>query len=87
MIQAVVVFLLSAAVAVPWAVWSKAVADLQPLKAAVADMALLGFGGVSIISYAEDPRLLWVVILGGGVGTYATVFHQRLAHRKVSEVR
>jgi hypothetical protein len=76
-IQATLVFLLSATVAVPWAMWSKAVADLKPLRAALADMAILAFGGISILSYQDDHRLLLVVILGGGAGTFATVYRQR----------
>jgi hypothetical protein len=81
-IQAVLVFILSATVAVPWALWSKAVADLQPFKAAVSDMAILAFGGISILSYTGSPGLLPVVILGGGIGTYGTVWRQRRQHQR-----
>lgn len=81
-LEGVGVFALSATVAVPWALWSKAVADFQPLKAALSDMAILTFGGLTISAYTEDPRMLPFVILGGGTGTFCTVWKQRRQHHK-----
>lgn len=81
--KALLVFTLSATLSVPWALWSKAVADLKPLRAGLADMAILAFGGITFINYVDDHRLLPVVIFGGGVGTYVTTWNLRRKSKSV----
>lgn len=80
------VMALSAVTAVPWALWAKFAADNHALRAAVSDMAILSLGGISILSYSTDHRLLPASVLGGGLGTFGTICRQRVAARRVSDV-
>ena len=61
-----------------WAIWSKACADKKPWRAVIANLGLticglIGFYFIVI----ERWDLLAVDILGGAVGTYFTVKHNK----------
>lgn len=73
----ILVFLLSALVAVPWAMWAGAVADRLPLQAASADMALHLIGAVLIRAFTDDLGAVPFYVVGGGLGTYLTVLWQK----------
>jgi hypothetical protein len=64
------------------AVWAKymiAVADKRALQSGIYSSLIMILGGVVVLSYTEDRRMLLAAVLGAFVGTYFTV---RLENKK-----
>jgi len=70
------------AMAITDAVWAKymiAVADKRALPAGIYSALIMILGGVVVLSYTEDKRMLLAAVLGAFVGTYFTI---KLENRK-----
>jgi hypothetical protein len=61
----------SAAVAVLWVYYVRALEARRHTLAGCIDAALLGLGGALVLTYTREPWALVWVCLGGGLGTYA----------------
>lgn len=60
-----------------WAKYMMYAADKKAFKAAFWGTLIMVFGMVSIISYLEDKRFIPAALIGGFIGTYYTVKHQK----------
>jgi hypothetical protein len=63
--------LASAALAVLWVYYVRALEARRHTLAGAIDAALLGLGGALVLTYTREPWALAWVCLGGGLGTYA----------------
>jgi hypothetical protein len=54
-----------------WPVYIRACQDRKALKAALADVALILLGMVSVVGYVEDHRLAVPILVAAFVGTYS----------------
>lgn len=53
-----------------WVWYDRSLDTRSHAQAALADMALLGLGGLVTLGYVHDWRALLGAMLGGGIGTY-----------------
>ena len=68
-IEAIGVFILLVVTDFVWARYTQTVTQDRPYAAAIYTAFIILCGGVSTISYVNDPRLLLPAVLGGMAGT------------------
>jgi hypothetical protein len=56
-----------------WPVYIRACSERKAWKAALADVALILLGMISVVGYVEDHRLAFPILFAAFVGTYWVV--------------
>lgn len=68
-----------------WALYLISMQKYQAARAGFWGAFIVAVGAYATISYVHDPRLLIAAVLGGFVGTYATVKYHHIKEKRAQD--